>query len=226
MAVAVDALGAGTTWNNEQNKTWLHTASGSNRYVVTTVAHAQGATNYSSSQTYDSVALSALSQQVNGLALAEIWGLAAPNTGSGLTVAVNMAQGGHYGTGNSASFTEVAQTGSSDAPETFTITAATSDSQAFATASGDAVVSVVSLEQGGANAVTTGTAIMTGVSDLGYGGPAAYALATGATATLAYSWGNTVLGVHTGVNLNQAAAGGATGYGRLLGGARNTRVMA
>ena len=210
MAIAIDALGAGITWDNEQNKTWLHTASGSNRYVVTTVAHAQGATNYSSSQTYDSVALSALSQQANGQPLAEIWGLAAPNTGSGLTVAVNMAQGGHYGIGNSASFTEVAQTGSSDAPETFTITAATSDSQAFATASGDAVVSVVSLEQGGANAVTTGTAIMTGVSDLGYGGPAAYALATGATATLAYSWGNTVLGVHTGVNLNQAAAGGVT----------------
>ena len=226
MAVAVDALGAGTTWNNEQNKTWLHTASGSNRYVVTTVAHAQGATNYSSSQTYDSVALSALSQQVNGLALAEIWGLAAPNTGSGLTVAVNMAQGGHYGTGNSASFTEVAQTGSSDAPETFNITTTTSDSQAFTSANGDAVVSVVSLDLGGSNSVTTGNAIMTGTGGLGFGGPSAYALSTGATSTLAYSWSNSVSGVHTGVNLNQAAAGGATGYGRLLGGARNTRVMA
>ena len=116
MAIAADALGAGTTWNNEQNKTWLHTCTGTNRYVVTTVAHAQGGTNYSSTQTYDGASMGALSQQVNGLALAEIWGLAAPSTTSGATVAVNMAQGGHYGTGNSASFTAVAQTGSSDAP--------------------------------------------------------------------------------------------------------------
>lgn len=205
MSIGADSIGAEVSWNNQQNKTWLQTSAGTNRYVAVTLAHATGATNYASSVTYDSEALSPLSQQINVLAMAEIWGRANQTTTAGATVAVNMAQGGHYGNGNSASFTEVAQTGSTDAPETFTATG-TSDSRAFASASGDAVVSCVSTNAGSPGAVTSGTAIMTISGGLGYGGVAMFGLSTGSTVTLAGSWGNSSAIVHTGVNLNQAGA--------------------
>lgn len=213
-SVSFDAASAAQSFSNASSVTWSHTAAGSNPYVRVGSGWAKLLTD-TASVTYAGNAMTSVglatasanwTASVNGYA--QIFEYINP-TGGAQNAIVTFSAGGNFGACGTNSYAGVDQVTASSGVQTRSgaQSAATTDSLAVSSNTGDMVSDCISVDTG-FSSLTAGDTQRWNGAGTGYGG-ASQDMPGAATANIDWSWTTASGFAHVAANII-AAAGGAT----------------